>query len=243
MTEPIIKIENLKKRFGKSIILDGLSLEIKEGDVLGLIGRSGSGKSTLMKILIGYYARTSGKIYYKGEDISKDIEKIRKIVGYTTQDNSFYDKLTIYENMDYYSNLYNVKKLIEGKKLKQHIEEILDSVELLKSKKSIADNISGGMKRRLDFAISLLHKPDILILDEPTAGLDPLLVKQFWSVVNKILKENKTAIISSHIFSEIEDNCNKVAVLEDGKITQVIDMKKFKVKRDKLYKIFSKGKL
>jgi ABC-2 type transport system ATP-binding protein len=233
---PILKFENISKKFGDRQILSNLNLEIYNGDAIALIGRSGGGKSTLMKILIGFHKQDEGKIYFKGIDVSKDIESLRKIVGYTTQDNSFYGKLTVYENMLYYAKLYGVNKKDLGKPLKQHIHEILEEVELANHKNSIAESMSGGMQRRLDFAISMLHNPELLILDEPTTGLDPLLVQQFWNIVNKIRKQGKTILVSSHIFSELEENCTKAAVLDKGKIVKVIEIDK--LGRKKLYDQF-----
>ena len=138
---------------------------------------------------------------------------LRKITGLTTQENSFYEKLTIMENMKYYANLYNVNK----KNLREHLENILDSVDLLKNKNTRAERLSGGMKRRLDFALSIIHDPELLILDEPTTGLNPILVEQFWNVINKA-KEKKTIIVISHIFSELKNNCNRLCILNQGKV-------------------------
>jgi len=140
---------------------------------------------------------------------------LRKIVGLTTQENSFYDKLSVYENMRYYSNLYRVEKT--DKELGEHIKSVLKSVELDNAINMIAENLSGGMKRRLDFAISILHEPELLILDEPTTGLDPILVKQFWEIVRKVSKQGKTIVVISHIFEEIKENCSKACILSKGR--------------------------
>jgi ABC-2 type transport system ATP-binding protein len=221
--KPFLSLKNICKQFGKKKVLKNLSLDLYEGEILGLIGRSGCGKSTLIKVLVGYYEADSGKIIFHGQDITGNFREVKGIVGYTTQDNSFYEKLTVLENMKYYANLYNVKR----RERKQRIEELLQAVQLEPAKNTIAGSISGGMKRRLDFAISLLHKPRLVILDEPTTGLDPVLVEKFWAIVTSVAKkENITVLVSSHQLSEIKSYCNKAAVMSDGRIDYVFNVKK-----------------
>src|SRR3989344_6626610 len=174
----ILELRDVRKIFGKRSVLDGFSLDIREGEILGIVGPSGCGKSTLFKILLGYYAPTKGEVLLNGTNIMKNLDRLRNTIGYTTQDDSFYAKLTVGENMRYYAHLYNVK--LNGKKLTIHIDTILDQVKLNYAKNRKVEHISGGMRRRLNFAISLLHNPSILVLDEPTTGLDPILVGQFW---------------------------------------------------------------
>ncbi len=228
-----IEVNDLKKSFGDKHVLRGITFSLEKGDIIGLIGMSGCGKSTLLKILVGYYKADSGEIKLDG----KIVKDIKRAVGYTTQENSFYDKLSVYENMAYYGNLYGFKP--EDKKL--HIHEILESVGLWDAKDKLAEDLSGGMKRRLDFALSLVHDPELIILDEPTTGLDPLLIEQFWGIVQKIVKtKGKTVIVTSHILHEVEENCNKVAVMHQGKIAQVIDQSKKKIKLINIFKHIKK---
>jgi ABC-2 type transport system ATP-binding protein len=227
----LIKFSKISKSFGKNIILNNVNLEINEGDIFAIIGPSGSGKSTLMKILLGSYTPDSGNVFFKNNDITGQSNRLKKIVGLTTQDNSFYEDLTIYENMRYYANLYDMDIFKEN--LKDHIFSILKSVKLFDSKDKLSKNISGGMKRRLDFAISLIHDPELLILDEPTTGLDPILVNEFWEIIRSINKQGKTILVISHIFPEIKQNCNRACILNKGfiktfDITTNIDLfKKF----------------
>ncbi|MBN1502180.1 ABC transporter ATP-binding protein [Candidatus Woesearchaeota archaeon] len=216
---PLIQFKKVCKSFGDKEIIKNLSLDLFPGEIFGLVGTSGCGKSTLMKLLLGVYPPDSGNILINGEDISNNLTRIRKLVGYTTQENSFYDKLTIYENLKYYANLYNLK---QGDEFHQHLNALLHSVGLLEHKNAIAGRISGGMKRRLDFAISLIHNPKILILDEPTTGLDPLLVKQFWEIVKKTKSEDNTMIISSHIFPEIQENADRVGIMHNKHILKIV---------------------
>ncbi|HLC98407.1 MAG TPA: ABC transporter ATP-binding protein [Candidatus Nanoarchaeia archaeon] len=214
--EPFLSLKNITKSFGKRKVLDSLSLDLHQGEIIGLIGKSGCGKSTLIKILVGYYTPDSGRMIFEKKDITSKFSKVKHIVGYTTQENSFYEKLTVYENMSYYANLYG----IPADQRKDRIKELLEAVRLHGSKNSLAGDISGGMKRRLDFAISLLHRPKLVILDEPTTGLDPLLVENFWKIVTTIAKEQKiTVLVSSHLLSEVKQYCNRAAVMSNGKIS------------------------
>lgn len=220
MKKKLISFEKIVKKFGDNLVIDGLSLDVNSKEVFGLIGRSGCGKTTLLKILIGVYPVTSGKIIYEGSDITGHSEMIRNLVGLTTQENSFYKDLSIYENMFYYARLYGVDQRQEK------IDKILKDVELYEKRNLMAGRISGGMKRRLDFAISLIHDPALLILDEPTTGLDPILVKQFWDVVKRIKKQGKTIIVISHIFDELRDNCDRVGIMHSKKIKKVFRVNK-----------------
>lgn len=234
---PLLEVKNLDKSFGEKKVLKGLNLSLNAGDILGLVGKSGCGKSTLLKILVGYYSADSGKILYNNRDITHDFSAIKSIVGYTTQENSFYEKLTVFENMSYYASLFNAR----AKNMKQHIYDILHSVDLFDARDKLAENISGGMKRRLDFAVSLLHSPQILILDEPTTGLDPILVDQFWKIVLDIAKPgDKAIIVSSHLLDEIQKYCNKIAIMKDGKIETVIESRAKGFDLDKIFRELTK---
>jgi ABC-2 type transport system ATP-binding protein len=219
-----LKIDELKKSFKSRSVLKDISFEASGSEIIGLIGKSGCGKSTLLKILVGYYRSDGGSILVNGKKV-KNVLELRNLVGYTTQENSFYEKLSVLENMRYYSNLYNISR----KEREQRIKRLLEDVGLLDSKNVLAEDISGGMKRRLDFAISLLHDPPILILDEPTTGLDPLLVDQFWKVVKGVvLKHDKIVIVSSHMLFEIENYCSKALLIDKGKILKVLEKKSLK---------------
>ncbi|MDP2749712.1 MAG: ABC transporter ATP-binding protein [Nanoarchaeota archaeon] len=223
LRQPLINIEKVSKSFGKKKVLDNLTISINEGEILGLLGRSGCGKSTLIKILVGYHKADSGRIIFNGKEVSGNFNEVKKLVGYTTQENSFYEKLTIQENMNYYAQLYSVDK----KHIQARINKLLKDVKLDSHKDTLAGDISGGMKRRLDFAISLLHEPKLVILDEPTTGLDPILVDNFWGIIRATAKEQKiTVLISSHMLTEIEQNCDRAAIIADGKIRTIIDIKK-----------------
>ncbi|MFH1316433.1 MAG: ABC transporter ATP-binding protein [Candidatus Woesearchaeota archaeon] len=220
-----LEVRKLSKSFKKNKILQDINLELKSPEIFGIIGKSGGGKSTLLKILSGYYSLDKGEIFLDGKKISGELRELREIIGYTTQDNSFYDELTVWENMIYYSKLYNIPQ----KERRNRINHLLTQVGLINHKNTISEKLSGGMKRRLDFSISLIHNPSVLIMDEPTTGLDPILVHQFWNIVNNVVsKEEKIVIMTSHIITEIEKYCTKVAIVKNGTITKILNRSQIK---------------
>lgn len=210
----IISICDLSLTLQKKIILKAINLEIEKGQIIGLIGPSGSGKTTLMKTIIGFYDQESGKVIIDGKDLTKNKEEIRKIVGYSTQEGCFYEELTVDENLRYFGRLYD----LDDKTIKERTENLLRLVQLQNTNKVLAEKLSGGMKRRLDLAIALIHSPKILILDELTTGLDPLLRIDIWNLIMHINKTGVTVIFSTHLLDEVEKSCNSLVMIKDGKI-------------------------
>lgn len=221
--DSIIRCSNLTKRFGDNLVLDSISLEIPEGEIFGIIGLSGSGKTTLLNSLIGFLDPDAGEVYFKhpGSNdyvlVSEKSTDVKKLYGFATQDPSFYTKLTAEENLDHFGALYNLPVSVR----KTNVNLLLELMGLTESKKTLAENLSGGMQRRLGIACSLIHDPKILILDEPTADLDPLLRKDIWNLIRKINQQGTTVILSSHFLSEIEELCTRVAILHNRKIVEV----------------------
>src|SRR3989338_4066114 len=158
-----------------------------------------------------------GLILYQNKDISKNPHLIRKIFGFGSQDNCFYEKLSLYENLHYFGQLYGVPE----KDIKERAENLLGLVELSDFRNALAKNLSGGMKRRLDLACSLMHSPKILILDEPTAGLDPGLRKHMWELITKINATGTTIIVSSHLLGEIGHFCTRIGIINHGELLKV----------------------
>ncbi|MFT4312569.1 MAG: ABC transporter ATP-binding protein [Candidatus Woesearchaeota archaeon] len=215
--DPLVEFQNITKRFKDEVVLNNVQLQIFPDEIFGIIGRSGSGKTTLTRILLGFYPPDEGKLIYRGEDITTHTNKIRRIVGLTTQENSFYPRLTAKENLMYYGRIYDLKK----ETLETRVPLLLRLMNLVGHENVLAEDLSGGMKRRLDFAISLIHDPDLLILDEPTTGLDPVLTEDIWDIIWKIHSTGKTVIIISHLFDEIEQNCGRVGILNKGRFLAV----------------------
>ncbi|MDD5254326.1 MAG: ABC transporter ATP-binding protein [Candidatus Nanoarchaeia archaeon] len=211
----LIQFKNVSKRYSSHLVLDNLNFEIEDKDIFGIIGLSGSGKTTILNTLIGFIKSNGGQIIYGSSDISKDKRRIEQIVGFATQSCSFYNKLTVEENLHYFGKLYNMNRAETIKR----IDELLPLVELESSKKVLAKNLSTGMSRRLDIACAMIHHPKVLILDEPTEDLDPVLRREILKLIRKInTEEGTTIIITSHLLNEIEAICTKIAILHKGKI-------------------------
>jgi ABC-2 type transport system ATP-binding protein len=206
-----ILIENLNQFYGKKQALRDVNLTIGQG-MFGLLGRNGAGKTTLMKVLVTLLPKTNGNITICGVPISKEAE-IRKLIGYLPQEFSMYANMSVYEAMDYLGILSGLSK----QDRKERIPLLLEKVNLEKKKKVKVKALSGGMKRRLGIAQAILHNPKVLIVDEPTAGLDPEERVRFRNLLSEIAQE-RIVILSTHIVGDIEATCENIAVLEDGAI-------------------------
>ncbi|MBN2459270.1 ABC transporter ATP-binding protein [Candidatus Woesearchaeota archaeon] len=238
---PILKVQRLTKRFCKKTILRDISLDIIEGEIFGIVGSSGSGKTTLLKTIVGYLAPEQGDVkfrydyYVKKKDkdgkplyasVYRQQQMARSTFGFASQEPSIYPKLTVKENLKYFGSLYKLKK----KALESNIDILLALMDLKGSQKTLAGELSGGMERRLDIACALIHDPEILILDEPTSDLDPLLRDHIWSLVQKINKKGTTIIMASHHLSEVENFCSRIAIIKDGRIVDVASPARLKTK-------------
>ena len=201
-----IQVRNLSKRFGTTHVLSDVSFDVKKGHIFGIIGPSGSGKTTLLKVLVGYTQKDGGTVRIE------DQQQLEHIIGFTTQNNCFYDELTVKENMEYFGSIYRRSDLV------QRVPWLLDLVGLKGFGKRLGKELSGGMSRRLDLALSLLNDPKILILDELTAGLDPLARKDILAKIRQINKQGVTVLLSTHLLDEVEDGCDHVIFMKQGKI-------------------------
>lgn len=214
MGNVVLKCENLHKNFGHKEILKDVSLELEEGDILGFIGPNGAGKTTTIKLILGLQSITSGSVNINGYDISKNFTKAIEKVGAIVENPDLYMYLTGYENLKLIANLYkNVSK--------ERIDEV---VKLVKLENRINDKVSKyslGMRQRLGIAQAILHKPNLLILDEPTNGLDPEGIKEIRELLKELArKENMAVLISSHNLLELETFCNKICIIKNGKVME-----------------------
>ncbi|MGI6705248.1 MAG: ATP-binding cassette domain-containing protein [Clostridia bacterium] len=210
----MLRLENLTKRYGHFLALDGLSLEIERGTIFGFVGPNGAGKTTTMKIVATLLPPTSGKAYVDGIDVSLYPEKVRERIGYMPDFFGVYDNLKVTEYLDFYGDSYGIP-FRERQKL---IPEILELVELLAKKDSYVDTLSRGMKQRLCLARCLIHNPDLLILDEPASGMDPRARAELKGILRTLKEMGKTIMISSHILPELSELCDTVGILEKGKL-------------------------
>lgn len=215
----LVMLDSVSKRFGKRHILDSVSLNIVPGELLGIIGLSGAGKTTLLNVIVGFFRPDAGRVSLKLPDgsitsVDKDSGLVKSMFGFAAQTPSYYSKLTVKENLEHFGALYGISEAM----LVEKINEILNFVGLQNSRDTAAQNLSGGMQKRLDIACALLHEPKLLILDEPTADLDPLLRKQMWQLIESINRRGTTVIVASHFVDEIEQHCHRIAVLSDSRI-------------------------
>ena len=218
----ILKIKNLNKSFGKKKILKNVSFNVNEGDILGFIGPNGAGKTTTIKMILGLQSIDSGTVTINGYDIKKNFEKAIEKVGTIVENPDLYMYLSGYDNLKLISNLYkNVDK--------KRIDEVIKIVKLETRINDKVSKYSLGMRQRLGIAQALLHKPNLLILDEPTNGLDPEGIKKLRDIIKRLAtKEKVGVVISSHNLSELESFCNKIVIIKNGEIVETNELKKVK---------------
>jgi len=211
--EIVISCKDLTKKFGSLVAADHVSLSIQKGKIVGFLGPNGSGKSTVIRMLSGILAPTSGTGQVLGFDINKESESIKQRIGYMSQRFSLYEDLTVAENLDFYGRIYG----LNGAKAKQRKEELIAMAGLTGKEKQLAGSLSGGWKQRLALSCALLHEPEILILDEPTAGVDPVSRRIFWDVIHRLAKEGITILVSTHYMDEAE-TCDEILFIFFSKL-------------------------
>ncbi|MFZ3060144.1 MAG: ATP-binding cassette domain-containing protein [Candidatus Methanoperedens sp.] len=211
----VIKTEGLTKKYGKITAVEGLNLEVEEGEIFGLLGPNGAGKTTLISMLCTILKPTSGRAWVNGFDIMKESGKVRKSIGIVFQAPSVDDLLTGRENLAMHNLLFGVPRSIR----KQRIDEVLSIVNLEKRADDLVNTYSGGMRRRLELARGIMHHPKILFLDEPTLGLDPQTREHIWAYISDLAeKECMTVMLTTHYMEEAEQLCDRVAIIDYGKI-------------------------
>lgn len=208
-----IKTEALTKCFDGNIALDSLTLEIKKGELFGLVGPDGAGKTTTMRLLTAIMEPTSGEAWVAGHSVLKEGERIKEQIGYMSQKFGLYEDLTVMENIIFYADLYEVPQ----KERPERIERLLGFSNLTPFKARLAGKLSGGMKQKLGLACALIHTPEILFLDEPTNGVDPVSRRDFWRILYGLLKDGITIFVSTAYLDEAE-RCTRVGLMHRGKI-------------------------
>jgi ABC-2 type transport system ATP-binding protein len=209
--DEIINLEHVYKRLGKREILKDVSLAVNKGDIFGYLGPNGAGKTTSIRIILGLFAPTSGKVSVLGQNVRED--KVRQKIGFVLETDGLYDNMTAFDNLTYYAQLYGIPKLDE------RINRAISLVGLADRAKDKVGTYSKGMRQRLALARAVIHDPEVLVLDEPTAGVDPsgqIQIRQI--MLDMIHKEGKTILLSSHNLDEVQRICNRIALINKGKI-------------------------
>jgi drug efflux transport system ATP-binding protein len=217
----IIKINDLKKSYGEVEAVRGVSYEVSKGEMFGLVGPDGAGKTTTIRILCGLLNADSGEALTFDKNITKNRKEIQDQIGYLSQKFSLYGDLTVDENIEFFADIHGVKNYEERR------NELLEFTRLTSFRERLADNLSGGMKQKLALACSLIHRPKILYLDEPTTGVDPVSRRDFWKILSSLLKEEITIFMTTPYLDEAE-RCNRVALMNKGKIISLDTPKNIK---------------
>ena len=210
----MLKIEGLKKMYGRATALDGLSMHVREGALYGFVGPNGAGKTTTIKILTGLLLPDGGSVTIDGADVVKDRGKVTESIGYVPDFFGVYDNLKVSEYMELFAACYG----LYGLNARRRTETLLDQVGLGEKEDYYVDGLSRGMKQRLCLARALIHNPPILIMDEPTSGLDPRTRYEFKEILKDLREQEKTVVISSHILSELSEICSDIGIVEEGKM-------------------------
>jgi ABC-2 type transport system ATP-binding protein len=210
----IVKLDQLTKKFGEITAVDKMTLEIEEGEIFGLLGPNGAGKSTAINMITGLLLIDKGSISILGKDIRKDKTAAKSNIGIVPQDIAIYEDLTSLENVRFFASLYGLR----GKALDAAALEALEFTGLSDKKKDFPKNFSGGMKRRLNIACAIAHKPKLIIMDEPTVGIDPQSRNHILQSVKKLNEMGSTIIYTSHYMEEVEEICTRIAIMDHGKV-------------------------
>jgi ABC-2 type transport system ATP-binding protein len=212
MENIIISVKNLKKNYGNFEAVKGISFDVHEGEIFGLLGPNGAGKSTTLEIIETLRDKTSGEVFVDGFNLDKDPDKIKKIIGVQLQSSGFYPGLNLIELIDLFGGLYN-------QPVKPY--ELLTLVNLKDKAKNKYKEMSGGQKQRFSIATTLINQPKIIFLDEPTTGLDPQARRNLWELIKDIREKGATVILTTHYMDEAEQLCDRVAILDEGKIIAI----------------------
>ena len=213
MSEPVIKVRNLVKRYGELVAVDGISFDVQQGEVFAFLGPNGAGKTTTVEIIETIRSPTSGEVILMGYDVTKDKQKIVPNIGVLPQQFSSFDRITVRETLQYYARLFCCKDV--------DIDKLIALVNLTDKKNELYKNLSGGLKQRLGIAITLVNDPAVVFLDEPTTGLDPRARHEVWDVLQGLKKEGKTVFLTTHYMEEAELLADTVAIINKGKIIEM----------------------
>ncbi|MBH1939834.1 ABC transporter ATP-binding protein [Mobilitalea sibirica] len=222
----LLEVKDLSKSFSDKKVVEKLTLTVLEGEILGFLGPNGAGKSTTVKMIIDVEQRDDGEIYFNGEKTEDKMKVFKKALGVVPQDISIYDDLSAYDNVRFFCSLYGYK----GQELKNRVKEALEFVGLWDRRKEIPSKFSGGMKRRLNIACSIAHSPKLLIMDEPTVGIDPQSRNHILETIKTLNKRGTTIVYVSHYMEEIDAICNRIVIMDHGIIVEDMEKERLKEK-------------
>ncbi len=208
-----IIVEDLTKKFGDFTAVDSISFEVYQGEIFGFLGANGAGKTTAIRMLTGLSKPSSGKAMVAGYDVITQREKVKKHIGYMSQKFSLYEDLTVRENIVLYGGIYGLK----NKMIKLKSEQMLEELQLKEVSKTLVHSLPLGWKQKLAFSVAVMHEPDIVFLDEPTGGVDPITRRQFWEMIYQAANQGVTVFVTTHYMDEAE-YCNRVSIMVDGYI-------------------------
>jgi ABC-2 type transport system ATP-binding protein len=209
----VITTKDLTKKFGAFTAVDNITFDVARGEIFGFLGANGAGKTTAMKMLTGLLTPTTGQASVAGYDVFKEAEKIKKSIGYMSQKFSLYEDLTVGENIELYGGIYG----LDEREIEQKTKMLLDKLDLSHSRHTLIGAIPLGWKQKLAFSIAIIHNPDIVFLDEPTGGVDPITRRQFWDLIYEASHNGRTVFVTTHYMDEAE-YCDRVSIMDAGKI-------------------------
>ncbi len=213
MKEVVISVKEISKVFGDFTAVDKISFEVRKGEIFGFLGANGAGKTTAMRMLCGLSFPTHGSGTVAGFDIRKQSEEIKRNIGYMSQKFSLYNNLTVWENIRLFAGIYGLSK----QETKQRAENIFKQLDFEKERNTLVASLPLGWKQKLSFSIATIHKPEIVFLDEPTGGVDPITRRQFWEMIYQASNEGTTIFVTTHYMDEAE-YCSRVSIMVDGQI-------------------------
>lgn len=211
--EPVIKVENLVRKFGNFTAVNNISFEVKQGEIFGFLGANGAGKTTAIRILCGLLSPTSGKAQVAGFDVHTQAEQVKRNIGYMSQRFSLYSDLTVFENLRFYGGVYGLSKL----EIIERSDVLLQKLGFQDIRNTLISSIPLGWRQKLSFSLALFHQPKVVFLDEPTGGVDPITRRQFWGLIYEAAHAGTTVFVTTHYMDEAE-YCDRVSIMVDGKM-------------------------
>ena len=211
--DKVIQVKDLTKRFGNFTAVDAISFEVSRGEIFGFLGANGAGKTTAMRMLCGLSYPSSGSGTVAGFDIVREGEQIKRHIGYMSQRFSLYEELTVFENMQLFGGIYGMSE----RDIRSRADELLEKVQFATQRNTLVGSIPLGWKQKLAFLVATMHTPEIVFLDEPTGGVDPITRRQFWDMIRQAASEGTTIFVTTHYMDEAE-YCDRVSIMVDGRI-------------------------